>query len=67
MPDVIKNHPWNLKAVERSVHQRIHGNDPAGETFNVIEKLWYGSPTWAKGAAGSVGSGISADSIVGEE
>lgn len=67
VPDAIKNHPWNLKAVERSVHQRIHGNDPGGETFNLIEKLWYGTPTWTKGAEISIGSGIGADMLTGEE
>ncbi|MCS4298242.1 MULTISPECIES: RHS repeat-associated core domain-containing protein [Acinetobacter] len=67
VPDVIKNHPWNLKAVERSVHQRIHGNSKRLSQYDPIRQWWYATPTWAKGAEISIGSGIGADMVTGEQ
>lgn len=68
VPDAIKNHPWNLKAVERSVHQRIHGNSPnKGDTYSVVEKWWYGTPAWAKGAEVSAGTGMTTDIFIARD
>lgn len=67
VPDAIKNHPGNLKAVERSVHQRIHGNHTDLTKYDPIRQWWYGTPTWAKGAQISISSGIAADMVTGEE
>ena len=56
VPDVIKNQPWNLMgmpgsdfATSNAYHQWLHhGTNPA-------ERLWYGTPAWAKAASASAG------------
>jgi len=54
IPDMIKNQPWNLMPMEsQAFHNSVHGigKDP----FGLLGRYWYGSPDWAKAAAGSVG------------
>lgn len=50
------NQPWNLKPLDPVTHGRIHGKyTPKNSTqlprFAVPERLWHGTPGWAKGAA----------------
>jgi len=62
VPDVIKNQPWNLMALPGSnfatsnaYHTWLHHGT------NLAERLWYGTPAWAKAAAASaVGRGANA-------
>ena len=56
VPNRIKNQPWNLMSMRsRPWHQGIHGKgiDP----FGLPERLWHGSPAWAKPTA--AGTGVS--------
>ena len=45
--ETIGNQPWNLMPMEsRAFHDAVHGWGP--NAFNFGERVWYGSPTWAK-------------------
>ncbi|CAI3130946.1 hypothetical protein MWMV17_MWMV17_01596 [Acinetobacter calcoaceticus] len=63
VPDAIKNHPWNLKAVERTVHQQIHGNSKSQEAYNAYGRWLHGTPSWAKGTEISIMTGIGGDLV----
>ena len=62
----IFNQPWNIKRIPENppggltpqrFHQAIHGKSQ--DKFNALERLWHGSPNWAKGTAASVsGRGV---------
>ncbi|EPQ9997603.1 RHS repeat-associated core domain-containing protein [Vibrio vulnificus] len=57
VPDSIKNHPWNLNSIPRSVHQNIHGNGPT--PYSAVGRWWHGTPGWAKtGQASLAGGGV---------
>lgn len=49
-PDWLLNHPANLKPLDPQVHKRIHSRDLINglERFDPFERLWFGTPTWAK-------------------
>ena len=50
--DWIKNQPWNLLPMpSRRIHIMVHGNTAAGGyRLNILGRLWYGTPHWAKAA-----------------
>jgi len=49
VPDVIKNHPLNIKAMpEQAMHRRIHGRWKGAPKFGQFERYRYGTPTWSK-------------------
>jgi hypothetical protein len=53
-PEVIKNHPLNIKGMpSREVHGRIHGRYKGQPRFNLLERLWHGTPAWSKVGTGS--------------
>ncbi len=55
-PDFIKNQPWNLKFTETPLeHIRIHGQSHKFglPQFNVVQRYFYGTPTWWKAAKAS--------------
>ncbi|MEQ1823306.1 MAG: hypothetical protein ABL949_12410 [Fimbriimonadaceae bacterium] len=60
IPDVIKNMKWNLLPIRDGIkgmtsaeaHIAIHGMGP--NAMGLVERLLYGTPQWAKAAAGSV-------------
>jgi hypothetical protein len=61
VPDVIKNQPWNLKAMESPLHHiRIHGRSLRFDLprFSAIERYWHGTPTWWKAANASVAAHV---------
>ena len=66
VPDVIKNQPWNLKAMESPLHHvRVHGNSRTFglPKFNPLEQYWHGTPKWWK-AANASAAGHSVQTIV---
>ena len=55
LPDRIKNQPWNLMPMpNRAFHNSIHG--VGSNPFNIGQKMYYGTPQWAKATTGYVGS-----------
>lgn len=43
--NTVKNQPWNLMNMPGAgFHQSLHGYG----TMNAAERLWFGTPTWAK-------------------
>jgi RHS repeat-associated protein len=58
--EAIGNQPWNLMPMEsQAFHNAVHGWGP--NAFNLGERLWYGSPTWAKVSGANVaGKGLNA-------
>lgn len=49
VPDVIKNQPWNIKAMpSEEVHARMRGARNGKPQFNAIERYVQGTPTWWK-------------------
>ena len=65
LPNSFKNQMWNLKSFSTaSMHMRAgHGYNYMGEQgFNLMGRLWYGTPTWPKLVIGSYGG-----RLVGEE
>lgn len=65
IPDFIKNQPWNLNSIPRSVHEAIHGNvskvnlaNGLGHNYNFIERWWYGTPNWFKGVETSLSTAV---------
>jgi hypothetical protein len=55
VPDWLKNQPWNIKGMPDAVtHWRLDHRVGNLARFNPAERLWYGTPTWAKVAAGDV-------------
>ena len=62
VPEIIKNQPWNLKAMETPLdHIRIHGRSRKFDLprFNRLQRYWYGTPRWWKAANGSLAGHIS--------
>jgi hypothetical protein len=51
-PDWLKNHPWNIKELEVSRHQRIHRMWKGEPRFGPIERTWVGMPAWSKVVVG---------------
>lgn len=67
VPDVIKNQPWNLmglpgtdNATSNAFHQWLHHH------ANPAQRLWYGTPAWAK-AVGASSGGRAANAARGNE
>jgi RHS repeat-associated protein len=60
VPDIIKNQPWNLMrmpegAAGQALHTMLHGGvTGAGESMNMAQRLWFGSPGWAKVLTGDM-------------
>jgi len=60
VPDIIKNQPWNLMrmpegAAGQALHTMLHGGvTGAGESMNMGQRLWFGSPGWAKVLTGDM-------------
>jgi hypothetical protein len=53
VPEVIKNQPWNLKAMpDHAFHRRVHGQGK--KAFIPPLRVWHGTPAWVKVGAGSV-------------
>jgi RHS repeat-associated protein len=51
VPEWLKNQPWNLMGMPSTqFHNLLHG---AYGEFGKLEKIWYGSPGWAKALLGS--------------
>lgn len=49
VPDIIKNQPWNIKAMPSAeVHARMRGARNGQPKFNAIERYIYGTPAWWK-------------------
>ncbi len=50
VPDVIKNHPWNIMGMPKalSVHGRLHGPYKGLPEYNPFQKYWHGKPGWFK-------------------
>jgi hypothetical protein len=50
IPDVIKNHPWNLSSIHRGIHTRIHGRNLRANLpkYNAVQRWKHGTPSWAK-------------------
>lgn len=49
VPDMIKNHPLNIKAMpDRATHRRITGRYQGMPRFNWFDRYRYGTPTWSK-------------------
>jgi len=45
--EAVGNQPWNLMPMEsQAFHNAVHGWGP--NAFNLAERAWYGSPTWAR-------------------
>jgi hypothetical protein len=62
-PEWLKNQPWNIKGMPSpQVHGRIHGRYAGQPQFDLPQRLWYGTPAWAKiqaAVAGrTIGTGI---------
>jgi RHS repeat-associated protein len=57
--DSIVNHPWNLFARERGLHQDIHNQ------FGLLRRWLHGTPPWAKAAQGSAGVGLAGEALCG--
>ena len=55
--DAIVNHPANLQAVDRAVHQGIHN------AYGPLGRWWYGTPGWAKAVQGSAGVGAAGEAL----
>jgi hypothetical protein len=61
IPDWIKNQAWNIKSLDRVTHARLRNRIGDLPKFGPLDRLRYGTPTWAKVGAGSaVGHPISA-------
>jgi hypothetical protein len=62
VPNVIKNHPLNIKAMpDTATHMRITGRYKGQPRFNALERYVHGTPTWAKvGTADAVGHPVAA-------
>jgi hypothetical protein len=45
VPDIIKNQPWNIMKMTAEEHTALHEMEGAA-------RIWNGTPTWAKVAAG---------------
>jgi hypothetical protein len=55
VPDWFKNQPFNIKGMPDAVtHWRLEHRVGDLPRFNPAERSWYGTPTWAKVAAGDV-------------
>ncbi len=50
LPDKWKNHPLNLKPLDREQHMRLSHSYPGKRRFNAVERHWYGTPDWFKAA-----------------
>jgi hypothetical protein len=49
VPDVIKSHPLNIKAMpDAATHMRITGRYKGMPRFNAFDRHRYGTPTWSK-------------------
>ncbi len=47
VPEWIKNQPWNLMPMRSpKFHYQVHGWGP--DAFNILGRLWYSTPQWAK-------------------
>ena len=54
VPNWLKNQPWNLMPTPNPVfHDALHGVGQA--PFNFGQRLWYGTPTWLRAGAFSLG------------
>jgi hypothetical protein len=54
VPDWIKNQPWNIKPMpDAKTHWRLEHRVGDLPRFNPAERLWYGTPAWAKVGAGA--------------
>lgn len=58
-----RHHPANLMPIPRGIHQRIHGNHPRLDKFNILQRWHHGTPSWAKGVQASA-TGGTAGSVV---
>ena len=56
-PNWIKNHPANLNAIPKNIHNKIHGNNSEKIKYNPIEKWYNETPEWFKGILVSIGIG----------
>jgi hypothetical protein len=50
VPDSIKNQPWNIKALDKETHGRIHGPYKGKPQFNALQRYWYGTSHGSKAA-----------------
>jgi len=47
VPNWLKNQPWNLMPMEsQAFHNAVHGWGK--DAFNSAERVWHGTPDWAK-------------------
>ena len=56
VPNAIKNQPWNLMPLAKEMHLAVHGKGP--EALGTAGRLYYGTPQWAKGVAGSTATRV---------
>ena len=62
-PDWLKNQPWNLMNMENNyIHSLIHGMQ-GEDAFNLLEKVYHGTPQWFKAATGSLGGRAAEEAI----
>lgn len=48
VPERIKNQPWNITALPKETHRRIHSKFGGQPRYPVLERTWIGTPTWGK-------------------
>jgi len=56
VPEVIKNQPWNITALPKEAHRRIHTRYGGQPRYGVVERTWVGTPTWGKATTGLIPS-----------
>lgn len=61
VPEWIKNQAWNIKSLDRVTHARLRNRIGDLPKFGPLDRLRYGTPTWAKvGTVSAAGHPISA-------
>lgn len=48
VPDIIKNQPWNITALPRETHRRIHTKFNGQPRFAGAQRFATGTPTWGR-------------------
>lgn len=54
IPESIKNQPWNIKALPKVTHRRIHTRFLGEARYHPAQRYWYATPTWSKAASASL-------------
>jgi hypothetical protein len=54
VPEAFKNQPWNITALPKETHRRIHTAYGRQPRYGVVERTWVGTPTWGKATIGLI-------------